>query len=343
MTAAAHAHPGLAPARPAHADARPAVRRLPPPSDVRERIAAAILRTSLRLTFRPFMGPPFPVGFQRAVVEALSATMPSGRGARVDACQVPTSWGRMHAERVTPLGPRPHRALLYLHGGAFCVCSPRTHRPITKRLARRARAEVLVPHYRRTPEHPFPAQIEDGLAAYRQLLADGYAPHEIAIAGDSAGGTLSLLVCLALARQGLPLPAALVLLSPLTDTRLDAPSFTERRDRDPMLRPGWTRQAADWYAVDESHPLANPMTCDLGVVPPTLVQVGEDEILYDDSVRFADAAARAGVPVELEIVPDRWHVFQLQAGTLRSATEALERQAGFLDRCWAAAGTGAPR
>ena len=125
----------------------------------------------------------------------------------------------MAAERITPkANPKPRHALLYLHGGAFCAGSPRSHRSITSRLSRMADCEVLAIHYRRVPEYPFPAQIEDGVAAYRRLLADGYAPERIAIAGDSAGGSLTLLVPLALKQQGLPQPAALVLMSPLTDT-----------------------------------------------------------------------------------------------------------------------------
>ncbi|MCW7537917.1 alpha/beta hydrolase [Aquabacterium sp. A7-Y] len=308
------------------------MRHLPPCTEPAERLAAAAARLSLRCTFKLWIGPPFPAGLQRAVVHGLSLLMPPGHGVEVCAERLAGPGGVVPAERILPAGRRPPRALLYLHGGAFCICNPRTHRAITTRLARLADAQVLVPRYRRAPEHPFPAQIEDGVAAYRQLLADGFAPGQIAIAGDSAGGTLALLVPLALRRLELPLPGALVLMSPLTDTRLQAPSLQERRRRDPMLRTAWAEQAGRWYAIDWEHPLANPMQSELDGLPPTLVQVCEDEILYDDSIAFARRSAEAGNEVELEIIPDRWHVFQMQAGLLPSAAQALQRQADFLRR-----------
>ncbi|WKB55004.1 alpha/beta hydrolase [Eleftheria terrae] len=315
----------------------PSVRHLPPSRAPGQRLAAALLRLGSRLTFKALVGPPFPVGFQRAVAHALALPALPGRAVDIRAERIRHANGEMAAERILPAGQRPARAILYLHGGAFCICSPRTHRALTTRLARLTRAQVLVPHYRRTPEHPFPAQIDDGVAAYRQLLAEGVAPQDIAIAGDSAGGTLALLVPLALRRLGLPLPASLVLLSPLTDTRLNARSLQERGRRDPLLRAGWAEQAGRWYAVDPAHPLANPMQSDLAGLPPTLVQVCEDEILYDDSVAFAQRSAAAGNQVELEIIPDGWHVFQMHAAVLAQAAAALQRQADFLLRHWSQA------
>jgi acetyl esterase/lipase len=311
------------------------VRRFVPPDTLREKILSAVLRANLRLTFKLFVGPPWPLAVQRGVTHALSLAMPSGGGVQITKTHIDGPAGSLVVERIVPRNVKPRHAILFMHGGAFCVGSPRTHRALTTRLAAMAQAEVLVPHYRRTPEAPFPAQIEDGVAAYRRLLADGYAPERIAIAGDSAGGSLTLLVPLALKQQGLPQPAALVLMSPLTDTTFSSVSMRQNQSLDPMLRKGWIEQAAGWYAAPHDHPLAAPLGGDLSGLPPALVQVGTDELLYDDSQRFTELSTQQGNRVELEIYEQRWHVFQIHAGLLSGSLEALKRQAAFLRRQWA--------
>lgn len=317
------------------AAAGPIVTRIDPPAGLRESLLAVVMRTSLKLFFRNFVRPPFSVGVQRAVSHTLSSLMLPGGGVEIEPVTLNTPAGPLPAERIRPRGRRPRHAILYLHGGAFCVCSPRSHRSITTRLARMADAEVLVPHYRRTPEHRFPAPVDDCLAAYRQLLNDGFAAQNIAVAGDSAGGTLTLWMPQAAELAGLPKPGVLVMLSPAVNVKMDSPSMTERAARDPMLHPSWGRQAMEWLAVDHDHPLANPMAQDFSSLPPTLVQVGEEEILYDDSWLFARTASAAGAHVELELAQRRWHVFQIHAGLMPGATAALQRQADFMRRYWA--------
>lgn len=294
----------------------------------------------MRLGFRSFMGPPWPVGVQRAVTHLMTVMLPCFGGVKVEKLTLPSPAGGMRCERVTPAaavasGKRPDHAVLFLHGGAFCVGSPRTHRVLTTCLASLTGAEVLVPHYRRTPESPFPAQIEDALAAYQALLARGYTPERIAVAGDSAGGSLSILLPLALRQRGQAMPACLVLMSPFTDTKVTSPSKRERRELDPVLRLSWVHQAASWYGEQADHPLAAPMQEALGALPPTLVQVGTDEILHDDGVLFAQVAAGQGNQIELEIYQDRWHVFQMLARVLPSAAAAMESQARFMRKQWA--------
>ena len=232
---------------------------------------------------------------------------------------------------------QPRHAILYMHGGAFCVGSPRTHRSITTRLAALTGALVLVPHYRRTPEHQFPAQIDDGVLAYRQLLAEGFAPERIAIAGDSAGGNLTYMLSAALRQQGLPQPGVLVMLSPVVSTDLASlESAHTRAHRDPMIRPAWGQQVLGWYNAPHDHPLGTPKAMDLSDMPPSLIQVGEDEVLHDDAHWIVEAATRAGRHAELEIYLKRWHVFQSHAGLLPSSDQALQRQADFMKRHWAA-------
>lgn len=243
----------------------------------------------------------------------------------------------MTAERITPKAtPQPKHALLYLHGGAFCAGSPRSHRSITTRLSRLANCEVLAIHYRRVPEHPFPAQIEDSVEGFKELLKRGYKPENIAVAGDSAGGTLTLLVFKALELEGLPTPKCLVMMSPAFDAKLNSDSVKKYKKLDPMINIEWGMQGFAWYRPRHDHTLAFPKRQDLSTLPPTLVQVGEIEVLHDDSVWLLHAAKRFDRHVELEVYKDRWHVFQIHAGLMPSATKALERQAAFMKQHWGA-------
>ncbi len=227
----------------------------------------------------------------------------------------------------------PRGTLLYLHGGAYCVGSPATHRSITSHLARRTSARVFVADYRLAPEHPFPAAVEDAVDAYRALLRDGESPHRIAIIGDSAGGGLALAAALRLRALGEPLPAALVLFSPWVD--LGNPDRGVVPAGEVMLTPAWTADCARIYLAgsDSSDPLASPINGDLRGLPPTLVQVGQDEWLLSDARRIRSALATASVTVELQEFPRRWHVFQANAGVLADADRALESVARFLREC----------
>ncbi|MFN3887033.1 MAG: alpha/beta hydrolase [Aquabacterium sp.] len=311
----------------------PVQRTYEPVPGLRERVMSALMRTSLRLMFKPVIKPPMPVGLQRAVLHTLSVSMPPGGGVKVEHVRI----GNMAAERITPKAtPKPKHAMLYLHGGAFCAGSPRSHRSITTRLSRMADCEVLAIHYRRVPEHPFPAQIEDSVAGYKALLERGYRPEHIAVGGDSAGGTLTLLVFKALELAGLPTPKCLVMMSPAFDAKLNSDSVKKYKKLDPMINIEWGMQGFAWYRPQHDHPLAFPKRQDLSTLPPTLVQVGEIEVLHDDSVWLLHAAKRFDRPVELEVYKGRWHVFQIHAGLMPSATQALARQAAFMKLHWGA-------
>lgn len=330
MSAALHAVKNT----PAPVTTLPIIRQYLPPKGAKESLMGALLRGALIVGLKPFLGPPWNVATQRAALHIGSVVMPQDGRARV----VKDRIGALEVERVTAKAvPQPRHAIVYMHGGAFCVGSPRTHRSITTRLAALTGALVLVPHYRRTPEHPFPAQIEDGVAAYKQLLAEGFAPERIGIAGDSAGGNLTYMLSAALRQQGLPQPAVLVMMSPVVSTEFDPNgSAVTRAHRDPMIRPAWAHQVLDWYNAPADHPLGTPKAIDLSEMPPSLIQVGEDEVLYDDSQWIVEAATRAGRHAELEIYLKRWHVFQSHAGLLPSSDQALQRQAEFFKRYWAA-------
>ncbi len=226
----------------------------------------------------------------------------------------------------------PGKVLLYLHGGGYIVCSPLTHRYMVARLCRAAGLRALVPDYRLAPEHPFPAAVEDAEAAYRWLLAAGYAAKDIVIAGDSAGGGLTLSLLLTLREQGMEMPAAAGLLSPWTDLALTGWSMLTKAKADPMLRMDSALLAVKHYLQDTpvTHPIASPLYATLAGLPPLFVQVGDREILLDDSRRLVEKARAQGVDAQLEIWPGMAHVFQAFA-QLPESGEAITAMGKFLN------------
>lgn len=294
-----------------------------------ERAQATFLRGFLRVVFRSLIGPPLGARAQRAVVNALAWLMPGGRGTkhqRQTINGVPT-------EQVSPDSGGQHGVILYLHGGAFCLGHPRTHRAITTRLAVAADATVWVPDYRLAPEHPFPAALDDALHCYRGLLARGHRPEQIVLAGDSAGGALALALALRLKQQQQPAPAGLLLLSPVTDPSLGGSTLRSQARLDPMLRLSWVMQGVKWLAAPAHEPALCPLEQDLAGLPPMLIQVGEREILLADATRLAAHARSCEVPCQLEIYAERWHVFQLQSFHLPSATRAIRTLGQFARDC----------
>lgn len=313
----------------------PVIRRYQPPAGLRESVMAAILRAALRVTLKPFLGPPWPFAVQRMSLAIGSAMMPQDGRAQVRQDHV----DHIPVERVTLKGVSraPRHAILYLHGGAFVAGSPRTHRSITRKLAALTGAQVLAPHYRLAPEAPFPAQLEDCVRCYRQLLQEGYTADRISICGDSAGGNLTFMTAIVAMQEGLPAPASLVMLSPALSLH-PLPNSTgfERQSRDPMIRMAWAEDVERALKVPAGHRHADPMAQDLSQLPPSLTQVGDDEVLYDNAVWLVEHATAAGRTAELEVYMKRWHVFQAHADLLPSSAKALERQAEFMKRHWAA-------
>lgn len=224
--------------------------------------------------------------------------------------------------------------ILYLHGGGYYFCSPATHRGIVFPLARRSGARTFSLDYRLAPEHPFPAALYDALAAYRTLLADGVLPERLVIAGDSAGGGLALATLLALRDAGDPLPAGAVAFSPWTDLAATGASITTNEGRDPMFHGSAFAPAGKLYAgeTDIRHPYVSPLYGRFEGLPPLFIQIGDTEVLLDDSTRVAEKARVAGVRVELNILPKMPHVFQMFAPFVPEANRALEQAAGFVRR-----------
>ncbi len=265
----------------------------------------------------------------RRRMEALARLQPMPHGVEIrseDAGGVPAEW-------ILPNGAGRDCVILYIHGGAFVVCSPATHRPLVARLALDSRTPALSLDYRLAPEHPFPAALEDSLAAYRWLLARGFPPRSIVIGGDSAGGNLTLALLLALRDADEPLPAAAVCLSPLTDAVSSGGSRLSRRQADPIfgnLAHPEKLIAPYWGGHNPEDPLISPMYADLHGLPPLLFHVGEDEILLDDSVQIAERARAAGVDARVVVWPGMWHVFQAYYMFVAEAQESVRQIGEFI-------------
>jgi acetyl esterase/lipase len=229
-------------------------------------------------------------------------------------------------------GAEPGRVILYLHGGAYTIGTAASAVGLAADLGRRARARLVSVDYRLAPEHPYPAALEDAVAAYRGLLADGLSPSAIAIAGESAGAGLVAATLVVLKREGLPQPSAAVLLSPWVDLTLSGDSIREKAALDPVLTlDGLKRRARDYIgAADPADELVSPVFAHLAGLPPLLVQAGSHEILLDDAVRIAARAAAADVAVTLQVTPQVPHVFQGFASVLDEAGAALSQAGDFI-------------
>jgi acetyl esterase/lipase len=246
---------------------------------------------------------------QRAVMAASAEHTPPAPGVRVEAATL----GGRPAEWLWAEGDRPESVILYLHGGGYCIGSMDTHRGLASRLALAAHSAVAVLDYRLAPEHPFPAALDDATAAYGDLLTQGIPATRIAVAGDSAGGGLTVATVLALRRSGVELPAAAACLSPWVDLTQSSPSFRSKADADPMVTAAGLDEMAGCYlgGADPRSELVSPLfAADLGGLPPVLIEVGEREVLLDDATRLADRIRDAGGAVTLTVWPEMIHVFQ---------------------------------
>ncbi len=266
----------------------------------------------------------------RAAMEAASAATPVPAGVkltRVDAGGVPAEWNEAP-------GARLDRAVVYYHGGGYCMGSLATHRGLTARLAQLAGLRVLSVDYRLAPEHPHPAAVDDAVAAYRFALDQGLEPEQLALAGDSAGGGLTVAALLAIRDRGLPLPACGAGISAWTDMTASGDSVKTKADEDPMIAGLDALQPMiEAYVAggDRKAPLASPLFADLAGLPPLLLQVGSAEVLLDDSTRLAERAEAAGVDVTLKVWQDMFHVWHAFAEMLPEGMEATQELADWVN------------
>ncbi|MBO0849507.1 MAG: alpha/beta hydrolase [Pseudonocardia sp.] len=222
--------------------------------------------------------------------------------------------------------------ILHFHAGGYLIGSPTSHRDLASRMARAAGARVFLADYRLAPENPFPAAYDDGIAAYRGMLADGVDPASLVVAGDSAGGGLTLAVLAAVRDAGDPAPAAGVLMSPWADLTLSGDSISAREPMDPLVSGAVLTEMQQGYlqGADPADHRASPVLGNLAGLPPLLVQVGSSEVLEDDAVRIADGVLRAGGEALLQVGYEMVHVFQMFADELPEAASALDRIGAFV-------------
>jgi monoterpene epsilon-lactone hydrolase len=263
---------------------------------------------------------------RRAGMERISERVPA------DVICEKVNAGGVNAEWISAPGATQDRVILYLHGGGYVVGSINTHRAMISRIARASDARALAIDYRLAPEHPFPAAVDDTLAAYRWLLAQGFKPNRIVIAGDSAGGGLTLAALLAIRDAKLPMPAAAVPISPWTDLEGTGDSVRTRAARDVMVTQDNLAQSAKQYcgANDPKNPLVSPVHADFHELPPMLIHVGDAEILLDDATRVAERAKAAGVKVDLEVWDDMPHVWHVFAKILPEGQQAIDKIGKFV-------------
>jgi phosphinothricin tripeptide acetyl hydrolase len=263
---------------------------------------------------------------RRAQYERAERVFPTPADVKVEHVSAPAA----PAEWLRPPSAAPGRVVLYLHGGGYVIGSPRSHRHLAAAIAGAAAARALLLDYRLAPEHPYPAALEDATAAYRWLLAEGVAPGSVVIAGDSAGGGLTVATLLALREARVPLPAAAVCISPWVDLTCSGGSYVTKADADPIVGRAAVEQMARAYlgSTTPREPLASPLFADLRGLPPLLIHVGSEEVLLEDAVQLAERARAAGVETTLEVYERMihvWHWFLPMLDEAQTAVEAIGR------------------
>jgi epsilon-lactone hydrolase len=265
---------------------------------------------------------------QRRRLRELLSAQPLPVGVTVAAAAL----GGVPTAEITVDGIEPRHVVLYFHGGVYVMGDAFLVADLASQVGRRTSAKVISVEYRLGPEHPYPAAVEDALAAYEALLDDGTAPSDIAFAGESAGGGLAIATLVNTRDHGLPLPAAALVMSPYVDLTLSGATMETKRTVDPLLSPEALRARVTDYTAghDAALGLISPIFAELSSLPPLIIQAGTHEVLLDDAVRLAQRASTADVEVTLDITPRVPHVFQAYHPILDEAAAALDRAGRFL-------------
>ena len=274
----------------------------------------------------------FPAGSdvseQRRQLRELLSAQPLPAEVTVTAAEL----GGVPTAEITVDGIEPRHVVLYFHGGVYVMGDAFLAADLASQVGRRADAKVFSVDYRLAPEHPYPAAVDDALAAYEALLHNGTAPSDIAFAGESAGGGLAIATLVNARDHGLPLPAAAFVMSPYADLTLAGTTMETKREADPLLsRENLQARVTDYTAgQDAALGLISPIFADLSGLPPLIIQAGTHEVLLDDAIRLAQRAATADVEVTLDITPRVPHVFQAYHPILDEAAAALDRAGQLL-------------
>jgi acetyl esterase/lipase len=265
---------------------------------------------------------------QRELLRAAISAQPLPADVTVTAAEL----GGVQTAEITVDGIEPRHVVLYFHGGVYVMSDAFLAAGLASQVGRRTHAKVISVDYRLAPEHPYPAAVDDALAAYEALLQDGIAASDIAFAGDSAGGGLAVATLVNARDHGLPLPAAAFVMSPYADLTLGGTTMETKGDVDPLLsREALQARIPDYTAgQDPALDLISPIFADLSGLPPLIIQAGSHEVLLDDAIRLARQAATADVEVTLDITPGVPHVFQAYSPILDEAGAALDRAGQLL-------------
>ncbi|SFM26568.1 alpha/beta hydrolase [Marinobacter zhejiangensis] len=287
-----------------------------------------LLSATVRLFLKPALSPGVPIGVQRAWGGTIGLTLMGPKGTKYQ----PDRKANVPTMAITPLSQEQGRGVLFIHGGAFVIGGYSSHRKLAAAVGEAAGAQVWLPDYRLAPEHPHPAALEDVLTIYSTLLDEGQDPGKLSIVGDSAGGGLALTLLMAIRDADLPLPASLVLISPWVDLTLSGRTMTSHAKRDPMISQDWLRWAADSYSRLSSpqNPECSPLLGDLTGLPPTLIQVGTEEVLLSDAQSLYQRMMKTGLNCTLNEYEGLWHVFQLHYRVLEKATNAVHDIGKFI-------------
>lgn len=288
---------------------------------------ASAIKSRLR-EFAASIDPKAPLEQLRALYDGFAALTAEPTGiiwTEVDAGGVPSIWAEAS-------GGATDRVLQYVHGGGYVIGAAKYYRNLTGHLARAIGCRVLNVDYRLAPEHRHPAAVDDSTAAYKWLLDQGIDPKHIAIAGDSAGGGLTMATLLNIKKQGLPMPAAAMPISPWIDLECTGASMSTRATADLLVSAEMLRGMSEGFlqGQDSRDPLAAPLHGDLRGLCPLYIQVGDDETLLDDSTRLAKLASQAGVETRIDVFPEMQHVFQMAAGNMPEADDAIQRMADWV-------------
>jgi epsilon-lactone hydrolase len=293
-------------------------------------VRAELMRLVLRYLIRPRIHADASLPAVRKRMRLLGRLIPHPpRGTETVAIDA----GGVPAARIVTPASRPDRHVLYLHGGGYLFGSPPIYRDMTWRIANGTRARVICLDYRLAPEYPFPAALDDAVAAHCWLLAQGADPRRIALMGDSAGGGLVFAALMRLRDKGMPLPAAAAAVSPWCDLALTGASFRANAGSDPLIPVDHAQRAVGLYlaGADPRDPGASPLYGDAAGLPPALILVGSDEVLRDDAVRMAERMQAAGCDVTLEVWPRMFHAWQMLVRVMPEAKAAVARTCAFVD------------
>jgi monoterpene epsilon-lactone hydrolase len=271
---------------------------------------------------------PWPEGIEEARIHYDALGTPIAPDIHVEKVNI----GHILSEIYTPPDCDPNRIMLYLHGGGFVFGSSKSHGGMVAEIARYAQCKVLFINYRRAPEHPFPAALQDSCAAYHWLRNQGYQSQCMSIAGDSAGGGLVLSTLLSLREQNYPLPGSAVCISPWTDQEFSGESYKTRKEMDPLIEERVCQLVSQSYlnGHDKQDPLVSPILADLSHLPPLFIQVGEREVLYNDAADLAQLAKQFNLDVTFEEWPDMVHVWHFYYKYLSDGIKAMQRVGKFV-------------